>query len=389
MFECLYCGKDQEAKESSLEHAVPQFLGGATAPTRFHLTNVCRTCNNRLGLFVDASYAKAWVTTNALALAAHSLCKSENDLGLPMTYAGHAKIEGLIVPTNYMAEHWMGPFGETVIWVRDHDERMDAYAGGNPINVRRLPSTIYFVPTTSGDRHLKISLNSLNRMAEKKKVRKVLCAKVHDQEGRQLGNDVLGFDLADTAEAAAVDAILKQVKSETLHATIAINLEFDHRFICKLALGVGFAIFGQEFLTQTTTSDLRRGVWPVRGEAKPAIHGVPSWPLKNDAIAQIMHYPGAVVLYVMKARDHWGLTLSVDPKLTFTVAIGPATMTGTGINSEEGYALVLVPYLQTAVELSFAELIAHRQGVLPHPDLVLLDDRRHKSKVFWDQMKEE
>lgn len=386
MFECLYCGKTMDPKHSSLEHAVPQFLGGAAAPARFHLKNVCATCNNRLGLFVDASYAKAWFTTNALADAARLLCTSENDPGLPPTYLGHAKIQGLIVPPDYVAEHWLGPFGETIIWVRYHDERMDAYAGGNPIDARRVSSTAYFVPTMSDGPKLRMAFKSFDRMVEKKKVRKILCAKVLDASGVQVRAALDGFELPNASEQLAVAAILQQINSRTMRGTSSINVEFDRRFICKLALGVGFALFGEAFLSQPTTDELRRGVWPERIEPKPMIPGSPTFSSPKDNVAALTYYPGTVVLIAMRAGDHWSLTLTVDSLLSFTVSMGPASMIGGQINSNEGYALILMPYLEQAVELTGAELIAHRLAVKLHPDLVSIEQRRINAAAFWAQL---
>ena len=42
----------------SLEHVIPQFLGGAYAPDQMKTKDVCRKCNSDLGLFVDAAFEK-------------------------------------------------------------------------------------------------------------------------------------------------------------------------------------------------------------------------------------------------------------------------------------------------------------------------------------------
>lgn len=381
MFDCLYCGEAKDWAQSSLEHAIPQFLGGARAPARFHLKNVCQTCNNRLGLFVDASYAKAWFTTNALASAAQGLYLSSDDPGLPLIYIGHVRINGLVVPDGHVAEHWIGPSGETIVWVRQHDERMDAYAGGNPIDAKRVPSVIYMAPTTGGER-LAMALRSLKRMGGKK-VRTILCVKVLDENQQEVSPAMMGFDVPDTAEAAAADAIRAQALTQKLHSRAVMNLTFDHRFICKLALGVGYALFGAPFLAQPSTADLRQGVWPKFGAQKPPVRGVPTLTAQARIIAQQTAYAGAVVLFVMRAGNDWALTLTVDPQLTFTVVLGPSTLTGHGVDPAAGYALVLIPYLEQAVELSVTALIDHSHGAVPHAELATLDQRKRASEQAW------
>ncbi|HHA2817593.1 TPA: HNH endonuclease [Stenotrophomonas maltophilia] len=381
MFDCLYCAKTTDPAESSLEHAIPQFMGGARAPARFHLSNVCETCNNRLGLFVDASYAKAWLTTNALATAARNLYLSNDDPGLPLIYIGHATINGLIVPEGHVAEHWIGPSGETVVWVRLHDKRMDAYAGGNPIDAKRAPSVIYLVPT-AGDERLEMAIRSLKRMGGRK-VRTILCAEVLDADGRQASPATLGFDVADMAEIDAADAIRAQALTGQMGARVVMNLTFDHRFICKLALSVGYALFGEPFLDQSTAADFRLGVWPKLGAQKPPVRGASSLTAHAKVIARRTAYPSAVLLFVMRAGDQWVLTLTIDPQLTFSVALGPGTLKGHEVDLEAGYALVLIPYLEQTVELSLTALIDHLLGGAPVPELERLDQRKQASERIW------
>lgn len=383
MFDCLYCGEQKQSDEFSLEHAIPQFLGGASTPSRFHLRNVCTTCNNRLGLFVDASYAKAWFTTNALAQAARLLCSSENDPGLPLIHMGHVAIPGLVIPERHVAEYWLGPSGESIVWVRQHDDRMDSYAGGNPIDARRAPSVFYIAPTTSDSRHLKVAMNSLFRLAGKVSSRKILCARLSDEDGRPIPSSLLGFDPPNTAEEEASSAILKQLRSGNIRSRVFMNSQFDVRFICKLALGVGFALFGLDFLAQPFTAELRRGVWPRRYEPDPLICGISSLSKSAHPIGKQLHYAGTVTLLVMRTGDHWSLTLVVEPKLTFSVRLGPISMKGHNIDLNDGYALILIPYLDKSIELTATSFISHRHGLFTHPDLLQIDQRKRKAEKFW------
>lgn len=386
MFNCLYCGEAKVESDSSVEHAVPQFLGGDAVPKRFHLTNVCTRCNSTLGLFVDAAYAKAWTTTNALTNAARVLCASKNDPGLPLSYIGHSCIEELRVPEGHVAEHWIGPFGETVIWVRAHDERMNVYAGGNPIDAKRKPSVVYFFPTRTDEIGFQLGLSSLERMFKKKQVRKILSAKIVDEVGDEVAGTLLGFELPDATEAAALEAIRAQIKAQTMHARAGMVVNFDHRFVCKLALGIGYAIFGEAFLQEPYTKELRRGLWQRNDdEIKPHVRGHATFVKENDLISKITHYPGAVVISILPSKNDWTLTLTLDETLSFTVAMAPATLTS-NIDFEEGYALVLVPYLEQAFEVTGAQLIAHKLGLIPHPQLQALDQRRRDANVFWTKL---
>lgn len=129
-FNCLYCGEDKPSAEASLEHAIPQFMGGNSAPRQYLLRNVCEGCNNKLGLFVDASYAKSWFFTNHLVTASRRLYSGLQDQPLPLCCIGLLKAENFASPDGYVAEIWLGPSGETIIWTRKHDERVYWYSGG-------------------------------------------------------------------------------------------------------------------------------------------------------------------------------------------------------------------------------------------------------------------
>jgi len=71
MKECIYCRCQKDETEFSLEHIIPQFLGGVSAPDKFKTRDVCKTCNSNLGLFVDASFEKNFLVYNILHRAAH------------------------------------------------------------------------------------------------------------------------------------------------------------------------------------------------------------------------------------------------------------------------------------------------------------------------------
>jgi hypothetical protein len=171
-----------------------------------------------------------------------------------------------------------------------------------------------------------------------------------------------------------------------MHARASMALKFDHRFICKIALGVGYGLFGEAFLKEPSTQDLRRGLWPRQDEPKPNVRGTATFASEDPAIAKLTHYPGAVVLWVHRSGDHWSLTITLDPTLTFTVAMAPGTLTASDFDSTEAYALVLVPYLEQAFEMKGADMIAHRLGSIPHPQLEAIDQRRRDADVFRSQL---
>ena len=59
MKKCFFC--EQEYDKLSLEHSIPQFLGGANSDEKFKKINLCRNCNSTLGLQVDARFARSFL----------------------------------------------------------------------------------------------------------------------------------------------------------------------------------------------------------------------------------------------------------------------------------------------------------------------------------------
>lgn len=380
-FNCLYCSEQKPASESSDEHAVPQFLGGAHAPSHYRLRNVCRACNNNLGTFVDGSYAKSWFVTNALAEAArHYYCGPGKNHSLPLTCIGTVNIPDLQTAQDQVAESWLGPSGESIIWVRTNDEAKYWYAGGDPLK-RRHPSTVYFMPVSDDPIRWQMGLESLNEVFKKTKARRILGATV---VGLPPGQTCPGFDEASKTDVANVQAIRTAIHSQSIQGQLQMNLKFDQRFICKMALAVGFSLFGQAYLATPQAAESRIGLWPS-AQTQPKLHGSPTI-YASEQFAKVAGYPGAVVILVIRIGGTYAMSVSVDQGLPFIVELCPDTLSSEFVDPELGYALVLFPQLHECVELPLPDLLAHVLGSATNHDLVAIDERRQSAAVFWKSL---
>ena len=387
IFNCLYCGLDKPIGESSLEHAIPQFMGGNYAPTYFKLKNVCGECNNKLGLFVDASYAKSFFISNIFSEVARSLCTSPNDPGLPLRYIGIMKLDDLAIPLGHVAEYWIGTSGETIAWIRLHDERMDSYAGGNPIDAKKKSSVVYFFPVSDNPLVYEVGIKSFQHAFSKRKARKVFCAHVVDAEGKEIpASDFkkLGFhfDVPTTEDLHNWQVISKAIADGNMPARMVINEKFDYRFICKMAMSVGYSLFGNKYLIGQTATEARRGIWRSQDGLTSQIRGTPTLNFDDPVVSSVAGYPSAVALTVMKTRDKWTLILSIDERIPFVVELGDSSMTSSLVSDEEGYTLLLFPYLDKSIETTTAALLAHRLGNLIHPELAKIDEVRKLAAEF-------
>jgi hypothetical protein len=177
-----------------------QFLNSWEGHTRrlsLCIENACRDCNNKLGLFVDASYAKSWFVTNGMTVAAGKLYRGLGDSPLPLVCIGKTTISGLVVPPDHVAEHWIGPSGETIVWVRYEDERTFWYSGGNPTDRKRKPSAAYLFLTSQDSTRWQMGIASFLDAFKSKKIRKILGTPV---AGLASNSAWPGFDVADAQE---------------------------------------------------------------------------------------------------------------------------------------------------------------------------------------------
>lgn len=382
-FACLYCGDKRDSCDASLEHAIPQFLGGDFAPQQYMLRNVCKQCNNRLGLFVDASYAKSWFVTNALSVSARRMYTGLTDEPLPLICIGRSRIAGLVLDADHIVENWIGPSGETVIWLRTHDERLVGYSGGNPIDKKKKCSTAYFCPTSQNQTRWQIGIASFFRMFRHQKVRKILCAKVQGVAGE---DQLPGFETWSNDDEKNVRAIMATLKSGTVSGQIEVYERFDQRFFAKMALGIGYSLFGDQYLDTDMSRQARMTCWPNRGKPGDTRASTTFSALKDPHLSKIIGYPGAVVLAVVKADHSYSLIVTIDQEIPFVVELAPSHLSSHFINHNDGYVLVMCPSLGRAMEMTLAELIAHSSGVQKHPGLELIDSRLGKSVEFWHQL---
>lgn len=382
-FRCLYCALDKSESEATLEHAVPQFMGGAYAPEKFMLRNVCSTCNSRLGLFVDAAYAKSWVVANGLVQAAMRLYTGTHDLPLPLSCMGAISIDGLQVPDEYVAEHWIGPSGETVIWVRPHDERLYWYSGGNPIDKKQKNSIAYLFLTSTDSTRWEMGISSFKAAFKSKKLRRILCAEL---QGTPQGTVLAGFVAPSEEEKKDIAAIRTAIHSGQLLVQPTFNVKFDQRFIAKISLAVGYSLFGDSYLETSIASELRKGCWAKDGEV-PEIRGSSTFDSEvNNQFSEIMGYTGAVTLVVFPSGSMYTLTITIDRRLPFTVELAPSSLQSQWVNPEFGYVLFLFPLLRQSLELGLLDMLLHASGDKKNSALSLIDEKHKISKDFFSRL---
>lgn len=249
---CIYCGNDKPAEEFSLEHILPRDIGGAACPDLFRTHRVCQRCNSISGLFIDGAFLKSWFTINNKSIDAYKYVDYQNGCILPLTYGGILEAE---CTEDQVCEMWLGPTGDSIYHYHPkYEERYSAYAGGNPIDLKRKPGSAYLLTATDDSKWLKIVLLSFREHFKEAK-----------RYAANLGIDNINvynefFDQIEDEQREVIGR-LKKLRGETHKWSMSIHLGYEQRFLFKLAIGLGYNLLGEDYLTSEYYQRLKTGLW--------------------------------------------------------------------------------------------------------------------------------
>lgn len=369
-FVCLYCYKEKPISESSLEHGIPQFLGGAHAPTHFEFLDVCGTCNSNLGIFVDGSFARSWFAGVALQSCAMLGCDTNNPYyKIPLICMGISDFSPPDMLNNEVCESWLGPFGESIFLIRPNDEKFYWYSGGNPLKARHGGQKAYFFVSENSPKNFQLALTSF-KSSFNKKTKKIMCTTFLDFD-----TNSIGFVEADELDKLRIEFFKSKVfiKDETRKNRLSINTKFDDRFLCKLGLAIAYGLFGDTFLNSSYAGELRKGLWynPNKHSA-PQVLGVSTSFEKDEKLEQILSLEGAVVIAVLKQPQGHFMSLSISDKQFGMIKIADSSLEYSNYQSNNfinGIVYVLVQGLKKHLVMSLFEFINYKLQNSCHSEL--------------------
>jgi hypothetical protein len=362
---CIYCGKDKPDDEFSDEHIWPDALGGDYLPPDLWRTDdVCINCNSMSGVFVDGSFIKSWLGANERAHGAQEYLAPTRPGPLPLVYTG--KIAGAPVDADEVAEYWIGPCGANIIHVRpdDKEEHWRSYAGGDPRSKKSTAGHAYIALTTTEPYWIRASL--LSFVAHFKNAAKYVT-------NMQLGSSWTNLKEADPndslqAKGLAVAEFIRQksLNDEWMLAQSKVDPGVGTRMLAKLALSIGYKLFGPGFLATTYGLDLRRGfregnsekrrLIPIKGSGflssavSPAINGLLAWP--GGWLLMLLHFDSKLLLSVVSPSGQSMQVLITDD---------PALLATLGSTYKDGKVWLIVPPAKRAVgPLPLREYLGHQ-----------------------------
>ncbi|BCK29735.1 hypothetical protein VCSRO77_3150 [Vibrio cholerae] len=385
MKECIYCRQKKDASEFSLEHVLPQFIGGAAAPDFLKTRQVCEKCNNNLGLFVDAGFEKDWVVHNHLKTAAHAFFDPKKPTSLPFICMGSSDLQPPDISTDEVCELWLGPLGERVYWIRPTDERLFWYAGGNPRTVKNKRSRAYFMFSERSNKNVLLSWLSFRDCFEGKKVKKVLCGTVKGADP-----STIGFSNADTLDKERVEYFFKHIKDNNNQekGSVSMYIDCDIRFMAKTAIGIAYSLFGDKFLETSYSRELTKALWYRREDKIPEIRFMRNMAEGDSMLSQVLSCPNAVTLAIIPNSVGVGINLNISGALNWVIQI-LVNKEITDIEDSrlgDGLVVILFKSLRKCIVLDYPEFLAYKLGNIEHPELDSIYAKMNENKDYFKNL---
>jgi hypothetical protein len=385
MKECIYCREEKDASEFSLEHVLPQFIGGAAAPDFLKTRQVCEKCNNNLGLFVDAGFEKDWIVHNHLRTAAHAFFDPEQPTSLPFICMGSSELQPPEMSTNEVCELWLGPLGERVYWIRPIDERLFWYAGGNPRTVKKKRSRAYFMFSERSNKNTLLSWLSFRDCFEGKKVKKVLCGTVEGADP-----STIGFSGADTLDKERVKYFFKHIRDNNNQekGNASMYIDYDIRFMAKTAIGVAYSLFGDRFLETSYSKELTKALWYRRENEIPDIKFGRNMVEGDSMLSKMLSSPNATTLAVIPNPVGIGINFNISGALNWVIQMlmNEAITDNERNRIGDGFVVILFKSLKKCIVLDYPEFLAYKLGNIKHQELDSIYAKMDENKDYFKSL---
>ncbi|MGY8812791.1 MAG: HNH endonuclease [Pseudomonadales bacterium] len=381
MTHCIYCRTEGAESDFTLEHVVPQFLGGAYAPDFLKTRDVCRSCNSNLGLFVDASFEKNWIVSNWLRDSSSAFYNKECPVGVSLVCMGISDLRPSGLPEDHVCELWLGPLGEQVYWLRPHDLRMPAYIGGNPRTTKRTETRAYFLFSENSKEDPIKAWLSFEQAFQGRKVKKIMCTEIRGADPA-----TIGFAEPDDLDRSRIMFFLKNSKNEPERKLrVTVNPRFDLRFMCKIAIGFAYCLFGSKVLASDYGNELNKGLWYREGDEEPKVLGSALFAKQRDpTYNRIAGFPNSVVIVLSLTPEGVAINLNVGAKLNWTVLCAPNdVLTLKDINLiGDGQVILLARSIREGIHLDLPSYLSHILNIVPHPELNKILERSRAAVYF-------
>lgn len=383
---CIYCREEKEDDAFSLEHAIPQFLGGNFISDKFKTRQVCEKCNNNLGLFVDAAFEKDWLIFNYLNSESRAFFNPDNCTSLPLQCMGIGGLKPPHIREDEVCEYWLGPLGEQIFWIRPDDERLYWYSGGNPRTVKKQRTRAYFIFAEQSLKNFHLALLSFRDAFEGKPVKKIMCTRL-DEEDEILPK--IGFSSPDEVDKERIEFFLENVRGgKEQHCKINKNIFAENRFIAKLAIGILHCLFKKSQFSSEYMEELYKGLWYRLGDDSPKIRGSGAF-AEGQKFKSLLGVPYGTTISIFKSDNKLIININIGMALNYIIQCGEIET----LDSQEamlfeqgGMCIVIYKSLRRFIELGFHDFLAHKSGDYVNNDLAEIEGMIRNNEDYFQNL---
>lgn len=354
---CIYCRRVKEATEFSLEHVIPQALGGDFAPAAFSTNDACRWCNNILGQFVDASFSKSWFIDNWLTMTLMECYDADNPTDLRLLCMGVSEMRLPEMEDDEVVECYRGPFAENIYWVRPADDDLYWMNGGNPVRSKQRETRAYYTLHARSKTDFLIPLRTFRDSFRNRNVRKVFATDIKTNL-IELGV----FSEPDELDIRRIAALWEHDKRAVEAVEIRAKLNFDHRFMCKLARGVSYCLLGEKVLSGEYAEQIQIGLWSQNNDLQLQVRGTDLMSGLQRPENKLIGIKLAVTISIMALPEGLSVNISLGERYCSSILAVPREI----MNEDDyrrignGIHVVLYPGLKQAYQLTTSQLVGHK-----------------------------
>ena len=268
MKSCFLCG--QSDVQMSLEHSIPQFLGGKKSDDKFKKLNLCKSCNSQLGTHVDARFARSFI--NSMELADF---KNDTFFGrfTSIEFEKDDEIFNLISKNSYV--EIMSNEKSVAFWIKENSEEFLGLVGGHaPLSKSKESQLFLFLTKEISKEEIQKLLNDIRiKFKDYKKLEILLCIDFLDnsisneeqiilyrkQIKDELGVKGLKFIWEFNEKEEKIKERLSpssEKNSAGFNSRLLIDLNDYVRFLSKLYLGVLCGFIGSDFIYHNVATKL-------------------------------------------------------------------------------------------------------------------------------------
>lgn len=352
---CIYCQQEKDENEFSLEHIIPQSMGGALLDNNFKTKHVCNRCNNLCGLFVDDACLRNWFQLNA-KMSAHLIN------GMFPSYIGMVDI---LSGDNEVCDMWTYPEGSVVYHFRPREDKFITHVGGNPITRRKGGGKAILALSElvckNTDKVIKTVESFTCLFAKNDLFAFNFEVKNHDEIFQQFDDDTKVYKEK-----------IESIKDAQTKCTVVFSQRDSARFYCKIALALGYNILGDVFLETDYAKELIKGLGlsqTIRGESRA--RGSDFLTYKNPTERYLkLGKANTIAIYGLPTGE-LACTMSIYGNVA-NILISPdgAKLTKKYFPFEKGRFYVWLPQKNlVAKPISIAEMIAYHLGGYKNDEL--------------------